>query len=168
MFFTSQDFRRTLGRFATGIAVVTTHLEGVDYGITVNSLTSVSLDPPLVLICIGNNTDSYELLQRSKIYCVNLLTENQEYLSVRFAKRSSEAVEPFSDLEWRRSETGCPILGGTLGYIDCKIVNTYEGGDHLIFIGEVQDLAFYEPTDEEGKPLSPLLYYQSGYRRLKL
>jgi flavin reductase (DIM6/NTAB) family NADH-FMN oxidoreductase RutF len=168
MTFTSQDFRRTLGRWATGVAVVTTHLNGVDYGITVNSLTSVSLEPPLVLICIGSNTDSYEILQQSGTYCINLLTERQEYLSVRFAKRSSESVEPFSDLNWHRGKSGAPILAETLGYIDCKVVNVYEGGDHLIFIGEVHDLAHLEPLNEEGQPLSPLLYYSSGYRRVKL
>lgn len=155
---TPENFRAVLGRFATGVTVVTTCEGTRRAGITVNSFTSVSLDPPLVLICIERTAYVHDILARTGIYAVNVLTAEQRHLSECFASRSAERDETFCGLASHEAATGAPILDQTLAFVDCRVVAIYPGGDHSIFLGRVEALG--------GAEASPLLYYRGSYSRL--
>ncbi|GAB4185854.1 MAG: hypothetical protein OHK0024_26130 [Thalassobaculales bacterium] len=150
-------FRAALGRFATGICVVTTAAEdgGEGAAITVNSFTSLSLDPPLVLFCIDRGASSLAAFQRCASFAVNVLAEDQEALSRRFA---ACPAPPFAGLDCERLVTGAPILPGTLAAIDCRREAVHAGGDHLIIVGRVAGL-----RHREGRPL---LYFAGRYAAL--
>ncbi|HEX2916593.1 MAG TPA: flavin reductase family protein [Chloroflexia bacterium] len=163
MSFTPHDFRKTLSHFATGITVVTTTTpDGGYYGITVNSITSVSLNPPLVLICIDKKTEAHRLLPLSGVFCANILEAQQQYLSDRFAGREPDNKTPFADIALHTEATGAPVFNESLGFVDCRIVNAYDGGDHTIFLGEVVQLGYRQGETEP----APLLYYRSNYRTM--
>jgi flavin reductase (DIM6/NTAB) family NADH-FMN oxidoreductase RutF len=163
--FTSEDFRKSMSHFATGVTIVTTLAkDGTYHGITVSSFTSVSLEPPLVLICIDKKAAAHHILPESGFFCVNFLHEGQVGLSNRFAGRDPRS---FDDIPMYNSATGAPVFAEALGFVDCRIVNTYDGGDHTIFLGEVVQLGVTEPTLEDGRESSPLIYYKSAYRVLK-
>lgn len=152
----SDVFRKTCGRFATGIAIATvTGSDGAPYGLTVNSFTSVSAAPPLVLICIDYRSTILAQFRASAWYGVNVLAEEQQDLSVRFSQRIPDR---FEGLVWSKGESGVPLLQGCLAHMECSVVQTVEAGDHAIFIAEV-----IRAQAREG---NPLLYFASGYRRL--
>ncbi|HYP08022.1 MAG TPA: flavin reductase family protein [Bryobacteraceae bacterium] len=149
-------FRKTCARFATGVAIAT--VSGTDatpYGITVNSFTSVSAAPPLVLVCIDYRSSILSHFRSSAWYAVNVLSEAQQDLSARFAAR---VPDRFQNLSWTRGESGVPILEGCLANMECSVVQTVEAGDHAIFIAEV-----IRARAVEG---NPLLYFGSDYRRI--
>lgn len=161
--FTPHEFRKVMGRFATGITVVTMVNPAGDYhGITVNSFTSVSLDPPLVLICLDKRSEAYRILPEVGAYCVNFLSADLEYLSNRFAGREPENKQPFHGIPFTTGTTGAPIFKVGLGYAECKVVQTVEAGDHTIFMAEVLDIEANDDGDQ-----NPLLYYKSQYRFIK-
>jgi flavin reductase (DIM6/NTAB) family NADH-FMN oxidoreductase RutF len=146
-------FRKSCARFATGITVATvTGTDGKPYGLTVNSFTSVSCCPPLVLICVDYRCNILAHFRASSHYGINILAEGQRDLSVRFSQRP---LERFEGLDWRRGQTGVPVLRGCLATMECSVSQVVEAGDHAIFIGEVGYTEF-----DEGKPL---LYYASSY-----
>lgn len=147
--------RRIMGRFATGVTIVTTNDGERFWGMTANSVTSLSLDPPLVLVAVDRRNTMHSCLIRGRCFAVNVLTDQQEALSGRFAARGPK---DFSDLEYTVAVTGSPILVGSLAYLDCRLVNTFPGGDHEIFVGEI--LAGAVGRGE------PLLYYNGQYVRL--
>ena len=164
--FTSLDFRKTLGHFAAGVTTVTmVAKDGSYHGITVSSFPSVSLTPPLVLICIDKTTAAHTILPEAGAFCVNFLHENQVYLSNRFAGRDPE--RSFNDIPTYTAVTGAPVFAESLGFVDCRVVNSYDGGDHTIFLGEVVQLGVADPVMVDGEELSPLIYYKSKYRFLK-
>ena len=149
-------FRKTCGRFATGIAIAT--VSGADqtpYGLTVNSFTSVSAVPPLVLICVDYRSTVLTHFRASSWYCVNVLAEDQRELSVRFSQRIPDR---FEGLGWRVGASGAPVLDGCLASMECSVVQTVEAGDHAILIAEV----IYGQCREG----APLLYFGSEYREL--
>lgn len=165
--FTSQEFRKIMSHFASGVTVVTTLAkDGTYHGITVSSFTSVSLDPPLVLICIAKNAAAHQILPETGFFCVNFLHEGQVNLSNRFAGRDP-GQRSFEDIPLYTSATGAPVFAEALGFVDCRITNAYDGGDHTIFLGEVLQLGAADPTLENGQESSPLLYYKSNYYFLK-
>jgi len=130
-----QEFRRVLGHFATGVTVVTTiGDDGKSYGLTATAFTSVSLQPPLVLVCVDKCAESHAHFLTSRVFVVNFLACDHEPLSRRFAVSGGEK---FTDLAVRRGMTGAPVLVEALGYLECKAVEAFEGGDHTIFLGEV-------------------------------
>lgn len=148
------QLRRTFGRFATGVLVVTTRWGERVHGMTANSFTSVSLTPPLVLICIDRQAAMREALDESRHYGLSVLSADQEHLSRHFASRNSpERDISFEDL------AGVPVVAGALAQFSCRIVETHEAGDHLIFIGEVKG-----HRHDEGEPL---LYFGGGYNYLQ-
>jgi flavin reductase (DIM6/NTAB) family NADH-FMN oxidoreductase RutF len=150
------ELRRVMGHFATGITVITTHNDaGQIHGLTANAFTSVSLVPPLCLICVDKKADSYASFEESKVFTVNFLADNQEDISRRFAVSGGDK---FTGAAYRMGANGAPILDGTLGHLECKLISVYDGGDHTIYIGEVE-----EAETREGKPL---LFYRGGYRTL--
>lgn len=151
------DFRAVLGRFATGVTVVTTlDKNGDDAGMTVSAFSSLSLDPPLVLICIGHSASIYDSLAAATHFVANILTEDQEVLARRFAEQTPDR---FDGVGYERGLTGAAILDDVLGYVECEVVDRHPGGDHDIIIASVEGTSF-----KEGKPL---LYYRGGYAQLE-
>lgn len=151
-------FRRTLGYLATGITVLTLYSDDGVYGMTANAVTSVSLDPPLILVCLDRKTRMARYVQTSCAFGVNVLTELQEPLS-RFFARSWHAPEPPEHRfeEW----AGVPYLVGSLSALSCRVTEIFEGGDHIIVLARVVGLRVDEP---EGRPL---LYYRGRYASLE-
>ena len=151
------NFRNALGRFATGITVVTgVGEQGAPVGITVNSFTSVSLDPPLVLFCIDMSTPSFTAFVNAPAFALNVLSEGQKAISNNFA---TPLEDKFKDIEFDTWETGSPILRDCLANLECRRESVYDGGDHKIIVGRVEKLA----VSEAG---CPLLYFQGNYARL--
>ena len=149
------DFRAVMGRFATGVTVVTTCQGTLRAGITVNAFSSVSLDPPLVLICIDRSSHVHNVLLESGIFAVNILTQEQAELSSCFAGNSDYRYTSFCGASSHVEATGAPVLDESLGFVDCHIVDVFPGGDHSIIVGRVEALG--------GTSGEPLLYYRSHY-----
>ncbi len=148
--------RDALGIFATGVTIVTTlSPSGEPTGFTANSFTSVSLDPPLILVCIAKSAAGYAIYNSASAYCVNILAHNQHDLSGTFAAR---CADKFSGVAWHQGAAGAPILGGGVAHFDCVMYRTVEAGDHAILIGRVVD---FETNDAE-----PLCYHRGKYAAL--
>ena len=151
-----EEFRTALSRFASGVTVVTTiDASGIPWGMTVSAFSSVSLEPPLVLICIDKHASGHDHLVEDSAFAVNILGEGQEEVSRRFASRD---VDRFEGVGYRHGTTGTPLLEGAMAHIECIVVSTHPGGDHTIVVGEVVATGI-----SEGKPL---LYYRGGYAQL--
>ncbi len=135
---TDQTLRKMRGLFASGVTVATTVHDGQLRGVTVSAFASVSLNPPLVLICIANESESREWIAESGIFAVNLLSDEQEFLSERFAARAPIVNARFDGVPYHTAITGSPILAGSLAWYDCRMEATHDGGDHTIFIGRVE------------------------------
>ncbi|HEX4275060.1 MAG TPA: flavin reductase family protein [Bryobacteraceae bacterium] len=149
-------YRRTCAQFATGITVVTTlDSHGHPHGMTVNSFSSVSLDPPLVLVSIDLRNAILGHFISTSWFAINILAEHQEDLSRRF---SSTSENRFVDVDWHPGASGTPLLDGVLAQLECSVVKTFEGGDHTILIGEVRGASY-----REGRPL---VFFDSRYRNL--
>lgn len=150
-----RSFRKALGCFATGVTVVTSsHPETqAPAGVTVSAFSSLSLEPALVLFCLGKQTSSIETFRRNGHFAINVLAESQRDLSIRFASRSEDK---WAGMTFGTGLGGVPILEGCLATLECKLVSTIDGGDHVIFVGEVQNL-----THQEGG--QPLIYFRGAY-----
>jgi flavin reductase (DIM6/NTAB) family NADH-FMN oxidoreductase RutF len=158
--FSGDEFRRALGAFATGVTVITTHGEADSFGMTANAFSSVSLDPPLVLVCVIKGTRGAETIEQNGVFAVNILGADQEPLSRYFASRDRPAGRAsFRDVPHSTAATGAPALHGASCILDCRVVDSHEAGDHVIFIGEVMALLI----DPE---VSPLLFHHGRYRTL--
>lgn len=157
MAFSSQDFRAAMGRFATGICVVTCPATGAraPMAITVNSFASVSLDPPLVLWCLDKGSDRCAAFAEAEAYGVTVLADDQEALSVTFAERGG-----IGDVPHEIWETGAPILTGGLAAFDTRVAQRIDAGDHLILVGHVVRLAASQTKT------APLLYFGGDYGAL--
>lgn len=148
----SQQYKNTLARWASGVTVVTT-LDGAEWkGVTASSFTSVSLEPPLVMICLIKRLYTHKLILECKRFAVNILSQDQMEIGKLFAGMKPEIQDRFERLNCFTALTGCPILPETVGWVDCELRQTYEGGDHSIFLGEV--VASGIGTGE-----APLLYF---------
>jgi flavin reductase (DIM6/NTAB) family NADH-FMN oxidoreductase RutF len=150
------EFRRILSHFASGVTVVTTSVNGMHHGITVSAFCSLSLEPPLVLICIDQRALGHAMIRDAGVFAINVLAEDGERLSRLFASREPDK---FLHVRYRIGQTGAPLLSDALATLECRLVDQHPGGDHTIFIGEVLD---GDAQDRTG----PLLYYRSGYHRL--
>lgn len=145
-----------MGHFVTGVTVITTKdRAGTAFGLTANAFASLSLEPPLVLVCIDKSVQCYSCFEESKLFAANILSEEQEEISKRFA---TKGIEKFAGLEWRISEHGLALLNGAIGCIECKIVQVHDGGDHTIMVGEILRAAASGDR--------PLLFFQGKYYRL--
>lgn len=150
----ARRFRDVLGRFATGVAVVTTTGEHGPVGLTVQSFASVSLDPPLVVFSIARTARSWPVIERVGTFCANLLAGHQEPLAITMASRGTDK---FAGVEWSPTrETGSPRIHGCLGYVDCRVDAVHDAGDHLLVLGRVLDL---DHSDDD----SALLFYRGQY-----
>ena len=153
----ADSFRAALGRFATGVTVVTTRDEhGADCGMTVSAFSSVSLRPPLVMVCIGHDASMYSAMSKASIFGVSMLASGQEALSRHFA---DQEIDRFDGIGFHRGESGVALLSDALAWLECRVINRVEAGDHTLFIGEVESA---EPRAER-----PLLYYRGGYAQLE-
>ncbi len=149
-----RTFRKALGCFATGVTIVTsTDAEGRPVGLTVSAFTSLSLEPPLVLVCLDKKTSCLNAFRAAGHFAVHVLRDSQRDLSGRFAIRGGDK---WQGIAFERRTTGAPILPGCLAVADCRIQEVLEGGDHLIFIGRVEGLEFSEAG-------GPLLYFRGAY-----
>ena len=150
------ELRRVMGHFATGVTVITSiRSSGEMHGLTANAFTSVSLVPPLLLVCIDKKAESYPCFDESKIFTVNVLAADQEALSRRFAVTGGDKFEGVS---YKVGANGAPILDGALAFLECKVTEKIDGGDHTIYVGEIE-----QAETKEGKPL---LFFRGGYREL--
>ena len=148
-----EEFRAALGRFASGVTVVTTKdALGELHGITVSAFCSVSLQPPMVLICIEKTAGSHPAVEESAIFVVNVLREGEAEISELFA---SQRPEKFELIKWTAGIEGVPALDDALATLECRVKFSYHGGDHSIFVGEVENVSV---NDGE-----PLLYFRSSY-----
>lgn len=151
------EFRRALGQFASGVTVVTTLDGGGNpLGLTVSSFCSVSLEPPLVLVCIDNRSETHDGFEASGVFGVSILAEGQEDWSNRFAFGGSEK---FTGVDLQRGEHLVHLVPGALAHLECRVAAALPGGDHTIYMGEVLRLAV--------SPGRPLLYHASGYHCLR-
>ncbi|MEJ2871821.1 flavin reductase family protein [Actinomycetospora sp. OC33-EN08] len=146
--------RSVLGHFPSGVTIVTGLVDGEPAGFTCQSFSSLSLDPPLVLILPGRNSSSWPRIEGTGRFCVNVLAQDQGGLSTQFAK---SGTDKFAGVGWTSSPSGSPILDGATAWIDCTLHASHDGGDHLIVIGAVQDLATAE--------LPPLVFHRGAYAR---
>ena len=152
-------FKEVLSRFASGVTVVTTMNAGSPHGLTVSAFTSVSVSPPRVLICLGNETDSKPLVESSGCFAVHVLGRDHVTFGQRFAKLIPGIDDPFAGLPYRLEKTGSPILSCCIAWLDCRVEATLGAGDHTIFVGAVEAAG---PPDEG----DPILYYRRGWRIL--
>jgi flavin reductase (DIM6/NTAB) family NADH-FMN oxidoreductase RutF len=153
----SRAFRQTVGQFVTGVTVIATDIDGSIRAMTANSFTSLSLDPPLVLFCVGKQTKMGQLIESANGFSVNILQQNQQQLSTYFAGGwKAETPPPFAFCEWE----GGPLLEGSAAALGCSIHAIYEGGDHWIVIGEVR--ALYRSQDT----VAPLVFCSGRYTAL--
>lgn len=140
----ARRFRDVLSRYASGVTVVTSMACDEPVGMTCQSFSSVSLEPPLVTFIPAKTSRAWPLIQRSGHFCVNFLSADQVDLSVRMASRGADK---FAGLEWSLSKTGAPLFDGIVGHVDCTIHAVHEAGDHFIVVGRVQELDFTADAD---------------------
>lgn len=154
MNFDQREFRDAMGCFATGVTVISTMSEdGRAVGVTVNSFSSVSLDPPLVLFCIDRKATNLATFENSGRFAVNVLCDDQQQLSNGFAGNGDSL---FETVEYRKSDFGCPLLPGAIAFFECETEAIHDGGDHVIFVGRVRRI---EQSDDG----APLLYFKGRY-----
>lgn len=153
----ARRFRDVLGHYCTGVTVVTSVVDGEPVGLTCQSFSSISLDPPLVMFSPARTSRAWPLIQRSGHFCVNILSSDQADVSAVMASRGTDK---FADLTWRPARSGAPVLDGVVGHVDCTIDAVHGAGDHHLVIGRVQAM------DLATGARDPLLFFRGGYRSL--
>ena len=153
----ADDFRKVLSHFGSGVTIVTTSdADKRPTGLTCSSFASVSLDPPLILVCVDHKAQSFPALRESGRFAVNILSSGQEAVSRRFA--TSKIIDKFDGVAHTITDLGLPLLHEALAHLECTTVNTHVEGDHTIFVGRVERISV--PGGE------PLLYFRGKYERL--
>jgi flavin reductase (DIM6/NTAB) family NADH-FMN oxidoreductase RutF len=151
------EFRNVLGRFPSGVTVVTTvDADGKDHGMTVSAFCSVSLVPPLILICIERTASAHQSLTTSERFVVNILSADQEQAARRFAIVD---IDRFEGVGYSRTQTGIAVLDDVVAVIECRRTSLYDGGDHTVIVGQVESA--------RAENAKPLLYYRGGYSQLE-
>jgi 3-hydroxy-9,10-secoandrosta-1,3,5(10)-triene-9,17-dione monooxygenase reductase component len=149
-------FRTVLGHFGSGVAIITSIDDGEPVGMAVQSFSSLSLDPPYVMFAPAKSSTSWPRIQKTRRFCVNVLSEDQEELSRGFAVSGGDK---FAGVAWHESGNGSPILDGVLAWIDCDVETEHDAGDHTIVVGRVLEL----DVERDGRPL---LFFRGGYGKL--
>lgn len=153
----ASQFRATLGRFASGVTILTMRdRAGADHGMTATSFSSLSLEPPLILVCVNKAASMFEPLEQAQHFAVNILSAEQQGVSQAFASRDADR---FGGFTFERGIGDVPVLVGALAHLECEVHARHKAGDHTIIVGLVQAASSSEAGD-------PLLYYRGGYRRL--
>jgi flavin reductase (DIM6/NTAB) family NADH-FMN oxidoreductase RutF len=156
---TAAEFRQAIGHFATGVTVVTSvGADGEPVGSTASAVTSLSLDPPLVLVCFDRSSLTLQAVRTHGAFAVNVLAAPQQHLSANFARRGLAAA--WDGIRHRPGRTGSPRLDGVLAIVECTVENRLPGGDHEIIVGRVQD------AETGGQDAAPLLYWRGAYTSL--
>ena len=150
----SDDFKQALGRWATGVTVVTARDGDRVHGMTVSAFTEVSLDPPLVLVCADKKANTLPFIQAGEAFAVNVLARDQDAISNKFASKKDE-WKRFEGLDYESGTTGAPLLSGAVSNFDCKLVAAHDHGDHIVAVGEVVELRTFDRK--------PLLYFGGSY-----
>ena len=151
-------FRRAWGSFATGVSLITTlEKDGSTHGMTANGIASVSLEPMLVMVCVGHNANTFPLIEETGRYGINILSESQRDIGEFYASSANQGNEKFES-DFTASKTGIPFVNNALASMDCKVVSAHREGDHTIFIGSVEEIQV-----NEGKPL---LFFASKWMTL--
>jgi flavin reductase (DIM6/NTAB) family NADH-FMN oxidoreductase RutF len=153
------EFRSVIGRFATGVTIITTAAGEEMQGMTANAVSSLSLDPTMILICVEKSTHTHGVLERGGVFAVNILADDQEDVSRLFATRAEPEINSLRGLRFNIGVSGAPVLEDCLAFLECNVVQVLEGGDHSIFIGEVVAEGIRSEKD-------PLLFYRGAYRSL--
>jgi flavin reductase (DIM6/NTAB) family NADH-FMN oxidoreductase RutF len=152
-------FRQVLSSFATGVTIVTTQHDGELFGMTASAFTSVSLEPPLVLVCIDSKATTSTVLQKSGVFAVSFLGRRQESVSDTFARRGSQ--DKFQKVKTKRVHGDCPIIEGAIAFVECRLRSSYLEGDHFIFVGQVLNLAVLNEN-------LPLIFFKGKYCSIDL
>ena len=150
-------FRGALGRFASGVTVVTTVIDGVDHAMTASAFTSVSLEPPQVLVCSQRTSRFHDAVMESGVWGVSILSDRGRAASAWFAHSGRPLEHQFDDIPHHRSALGLPLLDAALAWLECRTIGAYDGGTHSILVGEVTWAGVHDNDDD------PLLYYRSHY-----
>ena len=161
---TPDEFRRVMGRFTTGVTIVTTRAGDDVHGTTMSAVCSVSLQPQLVLVCVDHESDIHALIRESGVFAVNILHEGQASLAVELSHKGTpeqQAAHRLENLPHRNGETGAPLLEDSLAHVECRVENTMEAGDHTIYIGSVIAAGVNSSADR------PLLHYEGRYESLR-
>ena len=148
------EFRRVLGHFPSGVTVVTAAVDGVASGMTIQSFTSVSLDPPLVAFVPSKDSESWTEMKESDSFCVNILAVDQQDLCMTMASKDEDK---FDGVDWSAGETGSPVLTGSLAWLECRTESVHDAGDHDIVVGRV--VVLQAPDDA----VEPLLFFKGGF-----
>ncbi len=154
---TPSDFKEALACWASGVAVVTTERDGLLYGLTVSSFTSVSLEPPLVLVCLADTNRMPAMLGDSGRFAVSVLSTEQQAASNYFARSGREPTADFTEIPGERTPGGLPVVAEAMGWLGCEVHAIHDGGDHTIVVGRV-----VEASARSGA--RPLMYWQRAYR----
>ncbi len=150
----SQVFRQVISHFASGVTVITTREQSTNYGLTASAVTSLTLEPPMLLVCINKNTGTQAAISRTRVFAVNILDEGQADLAYRFAKPQSDK---FQGVEFSYGQFGEPLLAGALAHLECRVAADVEAGTHRVFLGEVDQAKAYVG--------SPLTYFRGKFGR---
>ncbi len=153
------QFRLVMRRFATGVTVVTIRDGDAIHGMTANAFTSVSLTPPLALVCVQKGTTTHGWIERAGAFAVNILSAAQRGLAERFAHQVPMPPEPFGDIRYHSAVTGAPVFDDAIAFLDCKVVAAPDSGDHTIYVGEVLAAGFGHALDAP-----PLLWLDGKYK----
>jgi 3-hydroxy-9,10-secoandrosta-1,3,5(10)-triene-9,17-dione monooxygenase reductase component len=150
------DLRHIMGHYATGASIVTATLDGQPTGMAVNSLTSVSLEPPLILFCPDKKSETWPIIRDAGSFVVNILAHGQDHICRTFAKKG---VDRFAEIGYRETPNGHPVLNDTLAYLECEIEAIHDAGDHYVTIGRVLGLGV-------GEAARPLVFYRGAFHEL--
>ena len=154
-----EDFKTTMAHWASGVTVLTSHHDGQRVGITASSFSSLSLEPPRILICVAKRLYTHQVIAQSGVFAVNILNTEQMEWGMLFAGMIPEQGDRFANIDVQTAVTGSPILPGVLTWVDCRLAHAYDGGDHSIFVGDVVAAG----TSDTGEPI---LYYNRTWRTL--
>ncbi len=157
---TQAEFRKAMGAFATGVTIITVDLDGEVHAMTANAFASVSLDPLLILVCVGHQARTHAHLRSRQRFGVNILAENQRAVSEYYARPDDACDRAAQEAGARFDQTahGTPVLHGALAYLECRLDKSYEAGDHTIFVAEVEEVVV-----RQGEPL---VYFRGKYRQM--
>ncbi len=155
----ARDFRNALGQFCTGVVIATGCVDGEPAGFAAQSFSSVSLDPPLVLLCPAKSSTSWPKLRESGSFCINILAADQKPVCDVFAQ---SGIDKFAALPWHAGVTGSPVLEGVLAYVDCDLEAEHDAGDHTVVLGRVRDVKILDPEK------TPLLFFRGAYGRFDM
>ncbi len=161
---TPDEFRRVMGRLATGVTIVTTRAGDDVHGTTMSAVCSVSLQPQLVLVCVDHESDIHALIRESGVFAINVLHEGQADLAIELSHKGTpeqQAAHRLENLPHRNGETGAPLLEDSLAHVECRVENTVEAGDHTIYVGTVV------AADVNPRANRPLLHYEGRYESLR-